>query len=150
MTDQAAPSLLRLYRQTVLRHSREPHNRHAMAEPCFKGSKDNPLCGDRYTVYLHERDGMLTAASFEGDGCAISLASASMLTSEVQGLSVNEARRLAATVIETMGSGGQELPGELAALGEIHAYPARLRCATLAWKALEAALDTIHTTTATA
>lgn len=137
----AAPSLASLYRQAVLEHGRQPHNLRPMSHPDHLASADNPLCGDRITLYLQERAGILSDASFEGRGCTISLASASMLTDIVRGLSPGEARRLAASVIEALGSGKGGLPGELAALGEVHAYPARIRCATLAWKTLDAALD---------
>jgi len=136
-----AASLASLYRQTVLEHGRQPHNLRAMDEPDHVASTENPLCGDRITLYLRERAGILSDASFEGRGCAISLASASMLTDMVRGLSPAAARELAASVIEALGSGRGGLPGELAALGEVHAYPARIRCATLAWKTLDAALD---------
>jgi len=142
-------SLARLYRQTVLEHSRQPHNLGRMAQPDHQASGDNPLCGDRITLYLREKAGCITEAAFEGTGCAISLASASMLTDLVPGRPAAEVRRLVRTIMDAFTGSNGTLPGDLAALGEVRAYPARIRCATLPWKTLDAALDDAGTPVST-
>ncbi len=138
---EQAESLASLYQQTVLEHSREPHNLRRLSQADRQATGDNPLCGDRITVYLQETAGVVTDAAFEGCGCTISLASASMLTDLVRGKAIAEIRRLAQGVLNAFSSGNDPLPGDLAALGGVRAYPARIRCATLAWRTLDTALE---------
>jgi nitrogen fixation NifU-like protein len=138
----ASDDLTRLYRDTVLDHSRNPRNFRSLAAPSHTATGHNPLCGDKVVLYLDiGSDGRIGAATFEGSGCAISLASASMLTELVRGQSASAARALAAQLEATL-AGADDPPaaGDLASLSGVRAYPARVRCATLAWRTLEAAL----------
>lgn len=137
----AKADLGRLYQDIVLRHSRNPRNLRRIEAAQARAEGHNPLCGDRLTIYLAlERDGIRDAA-FEGVGCAISLASASMLTEAVTGRSTAEALALAAAVRSRLAGGddGGEL-GEIEALSGVRGYPTRVNCATLPWRTLEAAL----------
>lgn len=148
MSDTEA--LRRLYRDTVLQHSREPRNLHRMeqADRCADGH--NPLCGDRITLYLRMPDETITDAAFEATGCAISLASASMLTEAVKHHTRTDALTLSRDV-QSMLEGrtsGQSF-GDLDALSGVSAYPTRVRCAALPWRTLQAALDGRHDTVST-
>lgn len=136
-----AESLARLYQATVLAHSRQPHNFRRMAGPDRQATGNNPLCGDQVTLFMREADGIVTDISFDACGCAISLASSSMLTDLVRGLATAEARRLAREVATAFNGPDGELPGDLAALAGVRNYPARVRCATLPWRTLGAALE---------
>ncbi|MBM4197157.1 MAG: SUF system NifU family Fe-S cluster assembly protein [Gammaproteobacteria bacterium] len=141
MTDSAA--MTRLYRDAVLAHSQAPHNFGAMASADCQASATNALCGDHFTVYLRlSRDPRrIVGTSFDGHGCAISMASASLLTDLVHGMSEGEAldtgRRFAAAM---SGPGDSEVPEPLRPLTGVRDYPARIRCALLPWAALERAL----------
>jgi nitrogen fixation protein NifU and related proteins len=147
-----------LYRSTVLSHSRAPRNRRIPAGANRRGERHNPLCGDRIAVHLTLAEGRIAEVGFDGSGCAISIASASMLTERVLGLSPAEALALSAEVRALLqgepgpeaGSLGEPGPeagslgklGELGALGGVARYPVRIPCAAAAWLALEAALGT--------
>jgi nitrogen fixation NifU-like protein len=138
-----------LYQQLILDHNRRPRNRRRMEDPTARAEGYNPLCGDRVTVYLHVEDGVVTDASFEGSGCAISTATASLMTQAIRGRTVAEARQMferfhrmltsdpATASLEEASAG----LGKLAALGGVRRFPARVKCATLAWHTLEAALQ---------
>ncbi len=134
--------LSRLYRDTVLDHSRNPRNFHRMEHAGAQAEGHNPLCGDKVTVYLHLDGDRVDDVSFEASGCAISVASASMMTEMVRGQPVAAARD-AIHDADAMfaGNGDAAPPGELAALAAVRAYPSRVRCALLPWRTLEAALD---------
>lgn len=137
-----ARDLKRLYRDTVLDHSRNPRNAHALHPATHCATGHNPLCGDRLTLYLDvEANGRIRAAACQATGCAISVASASMLTELVRGKDVAAAQALIADVDAMLaGRGETQRLGELASLSGVRAYPARVRCAALPWRALEAAL----------
>lgn len=132
----------RLYREAVLDHSRHPRNfrRIDPSDACTEGN--NPLCGDRITVYLRLDGDRVADAAFEATGCAISIASASMMTEAVRGRSIREAREAIrrANALFT-GPATVVAPGELASLASVRNYPSRVRCAMLPWKTLDAALD---------
>lgn len=130
-----------LYRDVVLDHNRRPRNFRRLAGPCGCTDGVNPLCGDRLMVCLRIEDETVTEAAFEGSGCAISMASASMMTEAVTGRSRAEALSLADTVGAMLrGREGSALEGELLALSAVSAYPSRVKCALLAWEALRAGL----------
>lgn len=134
--------LVRLYRDTVLDHSSHPRNFGRLESPDREATGHNPLCGDKVTLYLritgNERIG---AASFEATGCAISMASASMLTEMIRGLSPKEARDMISSVDGMFADrSAPAAPGDLAALAGVRDYPSRIRCATLPWRTLDAAL----------
>lgn len=132
-----------LYQEVLLDHNRRPRNRRRLAAPTAVADGDNPLCGDRVHLELVlAPDGTIVEAAFDGDGCAISIASASLLTEAVTGKTQAEARQLFAAVRAMLtGEGpGEPAPGKLAALGGVREYPMRVKCATLAWHTLLEAL----------
>lgn len=139
MTAQAA--IDRLYQATVLDHSRNPRNLRRIEPADRRAEGNNPLCGDRITLYLHLDDDRIDDAAFEASGCAICLASASMLTNMVRGRPIAAVRGTMRDV-DAMFRG--ETPGgdigDVAALAGVRAYPSRVRCALLPWRTLEAAL----------
>jgi nitrogen fixation protein NifU and related proteins len=135
-----------LYQEVILDHSKRPRNFHAMPGADRKAEGYNPLCGDRETVYLDLEGDVLKDVSFQGTGCAISTASASMMTESVKGRTRGEAEALFARFHDLItGSngekrGGPEL-GKLAVFSGVREYPVRVKCATLPWHTLKAALD---------
>ena len=131
-----------LYQEVILDHNRRPRNFGALPEANRRAEGNNPLCGDRITVYLDVEGDRIRAVTFEGAGCAISTASASLMTEALQGLSLEEARGLFHGFHElvTQGDKGEDL-GKLAVFTGVREYPMRVKCATLAWHALMAALD---------
>jgi len=139
-----------LYQELILDHNRRPRNQRCMAGADCKADGYNPLCGDRITVYLKVTDGVIVDISFEGGGCAISTASASLMTQSLKGKSVDEANKLfekfhaAATGTasdEGNGASGKGVAlGKLAVFGGVSKYPARVKCATLAWHTIKEAL----------
>ncbi len=143
----AAPSqeeLRGLYRELILDHARNPRNFGKLAEPSHLAEGINPLCGDKLKVYLQlKEDGQIADASFEGSGCAISVASASLLTEAVIGMTKDDAVGFFSAVINSL-TGTEGVKnfdlGKLAALQGVREFPARVKCATLAWHALNAAI----------
>jgi len=137
-----------LYQDIILDHGRKPRNFHAMAHPSHFAHGHNPLCGDRVTVYLELEGDRIKDVSFEGRGCAISTASASLMTEVLKGKTLEEADKLfKAFHAEVTGVDAPVTPAalqddleRLAPLEGVKAYPARVKCATLAWHAFEAAL----------
>ncbi|MDH3511981.1 MAG: SUF system NifU family Fe-S cluster assembly protein [Gammaproteobacteria bacterium] len=138
-----------LYRNTVLEHSRHPRNFRRLEPADRTVQGHNPLCGDKITVYLRLDDDDITDVAFEGTGCAIAMTSASIMTEIIEGQSVQAANEEVDRVMSQFrgpAAGGPDSTedfstmGEMAALGGVRAYPSRIKCATLAWKTLEAAL----------
>ena len=135
-----------LYQEIILDHYRNPHNFGEIQRSCTVVEEDNPTCGDqiKLTLWVDDRQ-KIQDIKFSGQGCAISIASASMMTDTVKGKSVSEAREIAQTIIRTMrGEDSSEILddfGDLVALKGVIQFPARVKCATLAWHALEHALD---------
>jgi len=133
-----------LYQEILLDHYRRPRNFGALADPDRAAEGDNPLCGDRVRVEVRLDGERLVEVGFTGTGCAISTASASIMTELVRGRSGPEARELCARFQSALtGGGGPEALaelGELAALGGVSQFPMRVKCATLAWHTLRAAL----------
>lgn len=134
-----------LYQEVVFDHNRNPRNFRVMDNATRKIDGFNPLCGDRITLYVRLQDGIIEDVSFQGQGCAISTASASIMTEVVRGLTEDEAHELFETFHRiTTGTDHDiqvEQLGKLAVLAGVRAYPARVKCATLAWHSLEAALN---------
>lgn len=135
-----------LYQEIILSHNRSPRNEGRLDPRTGEAEGYNPLCGDHLTVHVREGgDGRLDAVRFSGQGCAISRASASIMTQSVQSLPRDEVERRIAEAMEML-TGRQEpvidldTLGELAALAGVRQFPARIKCATLAWHALAAAL----------
>lgn len=135
--------LQELYREVILDHNRHPRNFGELQEADRVVQGINPLCGDRMTLYVRLNDGVVEDISFEGTGCAISVASSSLMTERVKGASVDETLELFDKVHELLTSeetaDADELD-KLAALSGVRAYPTRVKCATLAWHALKEAL----------
>jgi nitrogen fixation NifU-like protein len=131
-----------LYQEVILDHNRRPRNFGPLPAANRRAEGHNPLCGDRVTVYLDVEGDRIRDVSFEGAGCAISTASASLMTEALKGLSVEEARTLFHGFHElvTKGDEGEDL-GKLAVFTGVREYPMRVKCATLAWHTLMAALD---------
>jgi nitrogen fixation protein NifU and related proteins len=134
-----------LYQELIIDHGRRPRN-FAISEQAnciLEGF--NPLCGDRLTVYVTERDGIVSDITFQGSGCAISMASASLMTEAVKGKTISAVRKLFQTFHHLMTSGDKrseaEGIGKLYALAGVSAFPARVKCATLAWHTLMGAID---------
>jgi nitrogen fixation NifU-like protein len=141
--------LRELYQDIILDHGRHPRNFRAIAEPTHTARGHNPLCGDRVTVYLALDGDRIADVSFEGRGCAISTAAASLMTEVLKGKTVAEAEALFAHFRARV-TGGAETPlpealtedmERLEPLTGVKDYPARVKCATLSWHALEAALQ---------
>ena len=130
-----------LYQETILDHSKRPRNFHSMENATRQADGYNPLCGDQLRVYLHVRDNQVQEVSFEGSGCAISKASASILTESLKGKTRGEVRKIFDKIHElvTSGEASDDL-GKLAVLGGVHKFPARVKCAILSWHGLMAAL----------
>jgi len=132
-----------LYEEVILDHNRNPRN--FMVEP--EGANRhahgyNPVCNDEFTVHLKVEDGIVTAAGFEGAGCAISTASASLMTEAVKGKTEAEVQALFRSMHELLtqeDTAGDV--GKLEVLAGVHAYPMRIKCATLPWHTLHAALE---------
>ncbi len=133
-----------LYQQLILDHNRSPRN-HGRLDDAGRSSEGyNPLCGDRVKVYLALDGDVIREASFEGVGCAISTAAASLMTEAVKGRTVAEAKALFErfhTMVTSDGERGDETLGKLEAFAGVRRYPARVKCATLAWHTLKAAID---------
>lgn len=129
-----------LYQEVILDHNRRPRNK-GVVEGGAYAHGHNPLCGDDVTISLLVSDALISNVAFEGRGCAISTASASMLTEAVMGKPVDEAKEIAEAFVAmiTTGEAPQGL-GELEALAGVHEFPSRVKCATLAWHTLEEAL----------
>ncbi|HZM71166.1 MAG TPA: SUF system NifU family Fe-S cluster assembly protein [Candidatus Cryosericum sp.] len=134
-----------LYQQVILDHNQRPRNFHALEGKVRRSEGHNPLCGDRLTVYLDVQDGQVRDVAFVGDGCAISKASASMMTEAVKGRTREEAEALF-RVFHGLLTGDQVSPddprlGKLVVFAGVRDYPVRVKCATLAWHTLRAALE---------
>ena len=132
-----------LYRELILDHSRRPRHFGRLNDATHTADGINPLCGDKLRLYLRIHDGKIASTSFEGSGCAISVASASLMTDAIQGMPVGSAESSFAAVTDRLTGGTSRLGGaldKLAALEGVRDYPSRVKCATLAWHALHAAL----------
>jgi len=136
--------LRELYQEVILDHSRRPRNFCALECPDRQAAGHNPLCGDRVIVYLRLRNDRLEQVSFEGAGCAISTASASLMTEMLKGRTIPEALEMFDQVHHmltgTGGNGGDLELGKLAVLAGVREFPTRVKCATLAWHTARAAL----------
>ncbi len=138
------PALRDLYQEVILEHSKVPRNYREMQDADHKAEGFNPLCGDRFTVYLHMDGDSIRDISFQGSGCAISKASASMMTQTLKGKSRAEAEKLFGNfhdLVTGHGKPSEDELGKLAVFSGVSEFPARVKCATLAWHTLQAALE---------
>jgi nitrogen fixation NifU-like protein len=140
-------SLRELYQEVILDHSRHPRHFGALADATNVGEGHNPLCGDRVKIYLAVDDkGRIADISFEGKGCAISQASASLMTDMLKGRTVAEAEKLMGGFLHLVkGEDARELDGDdrevLDVMAGVSAFPMRIKCATLAWHTMKSALE---------
>jgi nitrogen fixation NifU-like protein len=132
-----------LYQEVILDHNKQPRNFRAIDAASHQANGHNPLCGDQVTIYLDVKDDLISDISFQGRGCAISTASASLMTTILKGKTLAEAEQLFGK-FHDMVTSDDELPmdmGKLAVLSGVRDYPSRVKCATLAWHAMQAALE---------
>ncbi|HKM63253.1 MAG TPA: SUF system NifU family Fe-S cluster assembly protein [Acidisphaera sp.] len=140
--------LRELYQDIILDHGRHPRNFRCIAEPSNIAKGHNPLCGDKVRVFVILQDGRISDVALQGSGCAISTASASLMTEVIKGKTLPEADSLyRAFHARVTGGAEPQIPAaleddadRLLPLGGVKAYPARVKCATLAWHTLDAAL----------
>jgi nitrogen fixation NifU-like protein len=134
--------LSELYQQVILDHSRKPRNFHTLPGANHSAEGHNPLCGDHFTVFLKLEDGVIKDISFQGSGCAISKASASMMTDQLKGKPVAEAEKTFAQYQQmvTAGPTDEEALGKLRVFAGVRRFPMRVKCAILPWHAMMAGL----------
>jgi nitrogen fixation protein NifU and related proteins len=136
--------LRELYQEVILDHNRHPRNRRKLAGAYRSAEGHNPLCGDNVTIYLRTESDLVTEIAFEGQGCAISTASASLMTEAVKGKTLGEAeiifREFQSMVTETGEATARPALGDLEVLAGVREYPVRIKCATLPWHTFHAAL----------
>jgi nitrogen fixation protein NifU and related proteins len=137
-------NLDQLYRRVIMDHYKNPRNKGELADGGLTIDMNNPTCGDRIHLTMQVEDGIVQDAKFDGEGCSISMASASMMTQAVKGKSVEDAVRLSKAFSDMML--GKDLDedldlGDIEALSGVSQFPARIKCATLAWKAMEKGVD---------
>ncbi|WP_277585621.1 Fe-S cluster assembly sulfur transfer protein SufU [Psychrobacillus antarcticus] len=133
-------NLDQLYRRVIMDHYKNPRNKGSIEDGALTIDMNNPTCGDRIHLTLQVEDGKIQNAKFDGEGCSISMASASMMTQAVKGKTVEEALQLSSTFSEMMLGKDYDDSIELEdieSLSGVSQFPARIKCATLAWKAME-------------
>jgi nitrogen fixation NifU-like protein len=143
MSEAGGSDLQDLYQEVILDHNRRPRNFRAIDTP-QKAEGYNPLCGDRLTVFLQIENGRITDVSFQGSGCAISKASASLMTEAVKDKTVEEAEALFQrfqTMIKRSPDEPVEDLGKLSVLAGVRQFPMRVKCASLAWHTLRSAVE---------
>ncbi|MBF8417389.1 Fe-S cluster assembly sulfur transfer protein SufU [Heyndrickxia coagulans] len=129
-----------LYRSVIMDHYKNPRNRGSLEDGSLTVDMNNPTCGDRIHLTMKVEGGLIRDAKFTGEGCSISMASASMMTQAVKGKTVDEALKLSRIFSEMVqGKDYEESEdlGDIEALHGVSKFPARIKCATLAWKAME-------------
>jgi nitrogen fixation NifU-like protein len=149
MMDQFG-GLRELYQEVIFDHNRRPRNFHEMAEATHRADGHNPLCGDQLTVYVRVNGDVVEDISFVGHGCAISTASASLMTEAVKGMPVDEVEKLFSDMhaMLTESHPDRDL-GKLEVLSGVREFPARVKCATLAWHTLHNAITRARETART-
>lgn len=136
-----------LYQEVIIDHNRSPRNFGKLDNPTQVAEGYNPLCGDKLNLYLSTEDDLITDVSFDGSGCAISVASASLMTDSLKGKTVEEAEQLFQNfhnlIMEEESPDQEQMQslGKLAALAGVKEYPSRVKCATLCWHTLHSALQ---------
>lgn len=135
-----------LYRQVIMDHYKNPRNKGVLEDDSLTINMNNPTCGDRIQLTLKLEEGKVADAKFEGEGCSISMSSASMMTQAIKGKNIEEALKLSKVFSDMML--GKEYDeddldlGDIEALQGVSQFPARIKCATLAWKAMEKGVST--------
>ena len=133
-------NLDQLYRQVIMDHYKNPRNKGSIEDGALTIDINNPTCGDRIHLTIQVEDGVVQNAKFDGEGCSISMSSASMMTQAIKGKNIDEALKLSQIFSDMML--GKEYDdsidlGDIEALNGVSKFPARIKCATLAWKAME-------------
>jgi nitrogen fixation NifU-like protein len=146
--------LSNLYRDVLLDHSKHPRNFRQLVDPTSQAVGHNRLCGDKLRLFVQLDDGVIRDVAFQGAGCAISTASASMMTEVLKGRNVDQAHDLFRRFHALVTSAATETPdaaelGKLVVFAGVREYPARVKCATLAWHTMEAALKNVQTPVST-
>lgn len=143
--------LRELYQEVIFDHNRNPRNFHEMPDASHMARGHNPLCGDQLTVYAQLKDGVVDKISFIGHGCAISTASASLMTEAVKGKTVEEVEALFNDMHAMLTEAHPEARdfGKLEVLSGVREFPARVKCATLAWHTLHNAITQARDTART-
>lgn len=136
-------NLDQLYRNVIMDHYKNPRNKGSLENGNLTIDMNNPTCGDRIHLTMNVEDGKVADAKFEGEGCSISMASASMMTETIKGKNIETALKLSKIFSDMMQ--GKDYPddldlGDVEALQGVSKFPARIKCATLAWKAMEKGL----------
>jgi len=137
-------SLQDIYQEVLLAHNEHPNNFKALEEPSYEAFGNNPLCGDQLNVFVHVDEGVVKNVTFTGEGCAICKASASLMTLRLEGRELENAVNEAKQFIKLLSDENETIPqdlGELEALLGVRKFPARLKCATLAWRTFLKAID---------
>ncbi|MGL4522491.1 MAG: Fe-S cluster assembly sulfur transfer protein SufU [Bacilli bacterium] len=133
-----------LYRQVIMDHYKNPRNHGTLADGARTIQLNNPTCGDTIQLQLQVEEGIVKDVRFVGEGCSISLSSASMMTQIIKGKSVDEALKMCGTFSELVQGKDYDDSidlGDIEALAGVSKFPARIKCATLAWKALEKGIE---------
>lgn len=131
-----------LYRRVIMDHYQTPRNRGELEDEAITVNLNNPTCGDRISLQMQIEDGVVKNAKFTGEGCSISMASASMMTDAVKGQKIEEALKLAEDFSGLMKGEASEFEYEdIEALSGVNKFPARIKCATLAWNALRKGVE---------
>lgn len=135
-----------LYQQVIMDHKKNPRNFREITDANHMAHGNNPLCGDALVVYVKLNGDVIEDVSFQGSGCAISVASASLMTETLKGKTLEEAQTLYDNVHRALTGEeeGGELAGKLEVLGGVKEFPARVKCATLSWHTVHAAVDNDH------
>ena len=135
-----------LYRQVIMDHYKKPRNKGILEDGNLTIDMNNPTCGDRIRLTMKVEDGVVADAKFEGEGCSISMSSASMMTQAVKGQPVDKALKMSGTfsdMIQGKEYDDDEDLGDIEALQGVSKFPARIQCATIAWKAMEKGLKEV-------
>ena len=136
-----------LYQEVILDHSRHPRHFHALDDADRMADGYNPLCGDKITVFLRTKDGRIEEAAFQGSGCAISMAAASMMTQAIQGATTEELEQTFRAFRDMVTGQAHDDTSDSALLGKlivfagVSKFPVRVKCATLAWHTARAAME---------
>ena len=138
-----------LYREIILDHNKRPRNFRTMENATHHADGHNPLCGDQIEVFVKVVDGKIEDISFQGEGCAISKSSASLMTTALKGRTIEEARKECGIVVDMLAGRDTDAAkldalGDIAALQGVKQFPARIKCATLSWHALEESLQGVE------
>lgn len=134
-----------LYQEVIFDHYRQPRNYGPLADANHMAEGYNPLCGDKVKLYLHVENGVIRNARFEGSGCAISIAAASLMTEMIMGKPKEQALDMLHKFHDMVtGAASAVDMGKLAVLAGVRVFPERVKCATLAWHTMQAALENVQ------